>query len=77
MSKPEPTIEPPEEYPGGADSVADQEKYGAGSTMTPDLEPEKNPAVDDAMPDEVTEPDESQDEPTSDGASDPEQEAPA
>jgi hypothetical protein len=63
--KPEATTEPPERFPGGADSVADEEKYGAipDSPTVPDLNPDANPAVEDAAPDEVKEPDEKQQEP--------------
>ena len=63
--KPEATTEPPERWPGGADSVADEEKYGAipDEPTVPDLSPDDNPAVEDAAPDEIKEPDEKSQEP--------------
>ena len=77
--QPEPTTEPPEKFPGGVDSIGDEEKYGdvPDEPAIPDLATAKNPAVDDASPDELSEPEESQDEPTSDGASEPDQETQA
>lgn len=76
--RPEPTTEPPERFPGGADSVADEEKYGEipDEPVIPDLPTEDNPAVNDAAPEEVRHPEET-DEPSSDGASDPEEESQA
>lgn len=63
--KPDATAEPPERFPGGADSVADEEKYGAipDAPTVPDLNPDDNPAVEDSAPDEVKEPDEKPQEP--------------
>lgn len=77
--QPEATAEPPEKFPGGADSVEDEEKYGArpDEPTVPDLDPESNPAVDDEAPDEVKQPEDVDDEPTTDGASEPESEEPA
>ena len=71
--QPEPTTEPPEKFPGGVDSIEDAEKYGdiPGEPAIPDLETAKNPAVDDDSPDELSRPEASQDEPTTDGASEP------
>ncbi|MEI2712124.1 MAG: hypothetical protein V9G04_02240 [Nocardioides sp.] len=67
---PEATTEPPERFPGGADSIADEEKYGEipDAPTVPDLEPDSNPAVDDMVPAEITEPDDKQQAP--EGAAD-------
>ncbi len=52
---PTPTTEEPELYPGGVDAVGeDPEDTGLGR----DLSPEDNPAVDDALPDDIAAPDE-------------------
>jgi hypothetical protein len=77
--RPEPTTEPPERFPGGVDAIADEEKYGdiPDTPLIRDLDSVKNPAVDDKAPDELQEPEESQDEPTSDGASEPAKETQA
>lgn len=47
--KPDAEIEPGETNPGGADAI------DAGETAPPihDLDPDRNPAVDDALPDEA------------------------
>jgi len=60
---PEPTVEPPERFPGGADSIADEDKYGdiPDEPLTPDLPTSANPATDDEVPDEVAQPDEKDD----------------
>ncbi len=60
---PEPTAEEPEKFPGGVDSIADQEKYGAfpDTPLTPDLHPEDNPATDTA-PEELSEPEDAEQE---------------
>ncbi|MDT9593659.1 hypothetical protein RDV89_11315 [Nocardioides zeae] len=44
--QPEPTIEPREPLPGGADALDDEEKYGATADVptVPDPDPEANPA---------------------------------
>ena len=77
--KPEATTEPPERWPGGADSVADEEKYGAtpDQPTVPNLDPSKNPAIEDAAPDEISEPDDTETEATSDGDSEAQKEDPA
>lgn len=76
--QPEPTTEPPERFPGGVDAIDNEEKYGdiPDTPLIRDLATALNPALDDEAPDELQEPDESQDEPSSDGASEPEQETP-
>lgn len=78
--QPEVTTEDPELYPGGADSI-DDPKYGStpGKPTVPDIDPEDNAAVDDLAPDEVTEPDDKQQEPDEDDstAEDPSSEPPS
>ena len=51
----------------GRTPMADEEKYGAipDEPTVPDLNPEANPAVEDAAPDEIKEPDEKSQEPDS------------
>lgn len=51
---PTPTTQDPELYPGGVDALADDP---ADNGLGRDLSPEDNPAVDDAMPDEIAQPD--------------------
>ena len=69
---PEPTVEPPERFPGGVDALDDEDKYGdiPDEPLTPDLPTSSNPATDDDVPDELTEPEQGEQEPRSDGASD-------
>lgn len=65
--QPEPTIEPGEPLPGGPDSLADEDKYGATSDepAARDLDPAKNPSVEDhSIPEGVTEADDKQQEPS-------------
>ena len=69
---PEPEIDPKEPNPGGVDRI-DTNEF---PSVVNELDPDKNPATEDAAPDEIKQPDESQDEPTSDGASEPEEDAP-
>ena len=52
---PTPTTQDPELYPGGVDAVIDDP---ADNGLGRDLSPEDNPAVDDALPDEIAAPDE-------------------
>ena len=61
---PEPQIEEPELVPGGTDAV---EENQVAEPLGRDLMPEDNP-VDDAMPDEITEPDDKSQSPDSDDA---------
>ena len=77
--KPEATTQQPERWPGGADSIADEEKYGwiPDQPSVPDLNPADNPAVEDAAPDEIKEPEDTETQATTDGASEPEKEDPA
>jgi hypothetical protein len=62
-AKPEPDTEPPELFPGGADAIDDSRKYRNNpGPATRDLSPADNPAVEDALPDEIAEPDDKQQE---------------
>lgn len=73
-------VEPPDLYPGGADSIEDPEKYGdtPGPPTTRDLPSEDHPAADE-IPDEVSEPDDKSQEPDTgiSGEGDTEHEPPA
>ena len=60
---PEPTVEPPERFPGGADALDDEEKYGdiPDEPLIPDLPTSSNPATDDEVPDKISQSDEQDD----------------
>lgn len=65
--QPTPTSDEPEKFPGGADNLEDEEKYGdrghLDQPVSPDLDPDKNPAIDDEdVPDEVQEGEDKQQE---------------
>jgi hypothetical protein len=68
---PTPQKEEPEKFPGGADALEDQSRYGEipdtplGVDLPPDLRPD---AVE--LPDEITEPDDKTQEPSEDDESD-------
>ena len=51
---PTPTTEDPELYPGGVDALPEDP---ADNGLGRDLNPDDNPAVDDVLPDAITEPD--------------------
>jgi hypothetical protein len=51
---PEPMTEDPEIIPGGTDAL---EGDPADSGLARDLDPDDNPAVDDVLPDQISEPD--------------------
>lgn len=83
--QPEPEIEPGEPNPGGPDAV-DEADGVDGERAQPDpdsrdLDPENNPAVEDALPDEMKQTEDTSTEATEDeeGDSDtePEEESPA
>ncbi len=57
--QPEPAIEPGEPNPGGADAVEDTGRI----PIARDLDPGDNPAVDDALPEGISEPDDKSQEP--------------
>lgn len=72
--QPDPVIEPKEPNPGGVDAIEGDDAPPA----VHDLDPESNPAIEDAAPDELKEPEETDSgEPKTDGASEPESESPA
>jgi hypothetical protein len=73
--QPAPQIEPAEPPPGGADAV--EETQFEESPLVPDLSGLGNERAKDAIPDAVTDPEETDGGPSSDGASDPGQEDPA
>lgn len=71
--KPEPEIETPELHPGGPDAVVDDAAYPEGDDVIGrDLVPEKNPEVEEHVPDEITVPDDKQQEPHGADSGDPE-----
>jgi hypothetical protein len=72
--QPTPQAEPAEPPPGGVDAVEDLEYEP--HPVVPDVMPVGNTPVREA-PDEVTEPEDTDGGASSDGASNPEQEAPA
>lgn len=77
---PDPEVEPPEDNPGGADAINQDPPFSGDeeAVLSHDLHPDHNPGVQDAMPEEVGEPEDKQQEnESSDGASKPEEEAPA
>lgn len=69
--------EEPERFPGGADSVADESKYGDIPTepLVPDVPPRENPATSEA-PEEVTEGDDKPQAPEGEQAEDQEANTP-
>jgi len=70
---PEPEIDPKEPNPGGVDRI-DTDEF---PSVVNELDPELNPAIEDAAPDEIKEPEDTETEATSDGASNPQEEEPA
>ncbi len=65
---PTPQTEDPERFPGGADALDDQTRYGEipDGPMGVDLPPDKNPATanaDEVVPDAITEPDDKTQDP--------------
>ncbi|MGI8522858.1 MAG: hypothetical protein ACR2K3_06050 [Nocardioides sp.] len=73
---PDPVIEPGEPNPGGVDAIEGND-HETVAPLVPDLSPDDNPAVDDEAPDEIKQPDDTDTEATSDGASEPQKESPA
>jgi hypothetical protein len=72
--QPEPEIEPGEPNPGGADAIDRVDRADPH-----DLDPENNPAVEDALPDEMKQTEDTHTEATKDDGDDvdPEEESPA
>lgn len=60
---PTPVTEEPELVPGGIDALPDDP---ADTGLGRDLDPDDNPAVDDVLPDEITEPDDKSQAPDGD-----------
>jgi hypothetical protein len=73
--QPTPEIEPAEPPPGGVDAV--EETQFEAQPVVPDLSQIGNEGSNDAVPDEVTEPDETDTAATRDETVAPEEEAPA
>lgn len=67
---PEPEIDPKEPNPGGVDRI-DTNEF---PSVVNELDPELNPAIEDAAPDEIKHPEDTEDGPSSDGASNPHEE---
>ncbi|WP_110183066.1 hypothetical protein [Nocardioides solisilvae] len=62
--QPEPTTEEPELHPGGVDAVIPDEP---GGPVPHDLDPDDNAAVEDVLPDEISEPDDEKEQAPDDG----------
>ena len=77
--RPEPESEPAEPNPGGVDAINDDAPFAGDqrATLGRDLHPDNNPEVEDHLPDELTDPEDKQQEGEGDGASEPEKEDPA
>jgi hypothetical protein len=73
--QPRPHIEPAEPNPGGVDAIEGNDHKVA--PVVPDLFPDDNPGLSDAAPDELSEPEDSDQGASNDGASEPEKEAQA
>jgi len=73
--KPQPEIEPAEPPPGGVDAV--EEQAFTPDPVVPDLTGIGNFALKEEVPDAITEPDQTDRGAAGDGASEPQQEAPA
>jgi hypothetical protein len=76
--QPEPTVEPPERFPGGTDALTDEEKYGEipDQPVIPDLTAALNPKINDKTADELDEHEEGQQDPRPNGESHPEKDPP-
>ncbi len=76
--QPEPQIEPGEPNPGGVDAIDGGDAHDEQPTI-PNLPTAKNPAVDDAAPDEMKEGEDTSTQATHDGDRpiEPEEESPA
>jgi hypothetical protein len=73
--QPTPEIEPADPPPGGVDAV-DESQFDE-PPLVPDLTQVGNVQSHDVLPDEITEPEDTDDGASSDGASEPEKEDPA
>jgi len=74
---PDPEVEPAPENPGGADAINDDPPFAGDDSLGRDLDPQRNPQVEDHAPDEISQPEDKQQEGEGDGASNPEEEDPA
>jgi len=73
--KPDPMIERGDVYPGGADAVSDATPFaGDDAHLARDLHPDRNPGVEDHVPDEIGAPDDKQQEPGEGEGEDPKEE---
>jgi hypothetical protein len=83
--QPDPVIEPGEPHPGGADAVDTADgvdgEFSSPDPALRDLDPADNPAVEDVMPDEMYEKEDTSTEATEDDEgetnTEPEEESPA
>jgi hypothetical protein len=83
--QPEPEIEPGEPHPGGVDAVDTADgvdgEFASPDPDPRDMDPEDNPAVEDALPDEMKQMEDTSTEATEDEegetATEPEEESPA
>ncbi len=75
---PDPETEPAPENPGGADALNEDAPFAGdeSAVLGRDLDPARNPQVEDHLPDEISEPDDKQQEGDSDGASNPKEDDP-
>ena len=62
--QPTPTTEEPELYPGGVDAI----DAPHSDPLPHDLDPDDNAALDDVVPDEISQPDEEKEQAPDDGA---------
>jgi hypothetical protein len=72
--QPTPEVEPAEPNPGGPDAIEDET---VGAPVVPDVSLIGNEAIDQDVPAELTEPEDTDEGASTDGASEPEKEAPA
>jgi hypothetical protein len=75
---PEPEAEPAPENPGGVDAINDDAPFAGDESevVGRDLDPARNPQVEEHVPDEISQPEEKQQEGESDGASNPQEDDP-
>ena len=78
---PTPEAEEPDRNPGGPDAINDDAPFEGDDPvpLSHDLDPGENPAVEDQMPDEITQPEDKQQEPEGEDSgdeSDPKEEDP-
>ncbi len=71
--QPTPEVEPAEPPPGGVDAIDEEDP----TPVVPDLSLLGNATVEDSVPDELREPEDTDEGASTDGASEPEKEAPA